>query len=233
MRKLLSGVLVSALVAMAATILVRAEDEDEGLISKAELRLFSQIVQLDPADLEGVGPGQQGRHDANCGPFGEAGRGVFDKDISCDDAIAPDNEMAIAVHPTRPNLLLAGSNDYQLEFRGNTAIEQVPSGFFLSQDGGATWIDGELPMKGDLGGGDPVPGFDVKHNQMVFASLSFVCGQFAPLCSRGNVMFASAPLSQLTGSDSGDSGALANITLPREQSGANCPQTNDRLANTI
>jgi hypothetical protein len=199
MRRLISGVLVSVLVA-AAVIAVRAEDEDEGLIAKAELRLFSQIVPLDPADLGGVGPGQQGRHDTNCGPFGEAGRGAFDKDISCDDPIAPDNEMAIAVHPTRPNLLLAGSNDYQLNFMGNTVNEQVPSGFFLSQDGGATWIDGELPMKGNLGGGDPAPAFDLKHNQMVFASLSFVCGQLAPVCSRGNVMFASASLSQLTGS---------------------------------
>jgi hypothetical protein len=199
MRRAVSAVLISALVA-AAAIVVRATDEDEGLISKAELRLFSQIVPLDPADLGGVGPGQQGRHDTNCGPFGEAGRGAFDKDISCDDPIAPDNEMAIAVHPTRPNLLLAGSNDYQLAFRGNAVNEQVPSGFFLSQDGGATWIDGELPMKGDLGGGDPDPAFDVKHNQMVFASLSFVCGQLAPVCSRGNVMFASASLSQLTGS---------------------------------
>jgi hypothetical protein len=29
---------------------------------------------------------------------------------------------------------------------------------------------------------------------MVFASLSFVCGQFAPVCTRGNIMFASSPL---------------------------------------
>ncbi len=130
-----------------------------------EAMLFSQIVPLDPADAEGVGPGQQGRHQDNCGAFGEAGRGVFDKDISCDDPIAPDNENAIAVHPTNPNLIPAGSNDYQLEFQGATVILQVPSGFFLSQDGGGTWIDGELPLKGSLGGGDPVPGFDRKHNQ--------------------------------------------------------------------
>src|SRR5687767_7530740 len=114
---------------------------------RVEARLFSQIVPLDPADAEGVGPGQQGRHDTNCGTAGEAGRGVFDKDISCDSPIAPDNENAIAVHPTNPNLLLGGSNDYQITFLGNTSILQVPSGFFLSQDGGRTWIDGELPLK--------------------------------------------------------------------------------------
>jgi hypothetical protein len=160
-----------------------------------EARLFSQIVPLDPANAMGVGPGQQNRRQVYCGAFGDGGRGTFDKDISCDDqTISPDNEMAIAVHPTNPNLLLAGSNDYHLNFVGNTAILEVPSGFFFSADGGGTWIDGELPLKGSLGGGDPAPAFDVKHNQMVFASLSFVCGQFAPLCSRGNVMFASSPL---------------------------------------
>ena len=130
----------------------------------------------------------------DCGAFGEAGRGFFDKDVSCDDPIAPDNELAIAVHPTNPNLLLAGSNDYQISFKGNAAILQVPSGFFFSSDGGGTWIDGELPLRGSLGGGDPAPAFDLKHNQMVFASLSFVCGQLAPICTRGNLMFASSPL---------------------------------------
>jgi hypothetical protein len=159
---------------------------------RLEARLFSQIVPTDPG--AGVGPGQQGRGYTNCGAFGEAGRGVYDKDVSCDDAIAPDNETAIAVHPTNPDLLLAGSNDYQLAFKGNTVILQVPSGFFFSSDGGGTWIDGELPLQGSLGGGDPAPAFDLKHNQMVFASLSFVCGQVAPICTRGNLMFASSPL---------------------------------------
>ena len=167
-------------------------------------RLTGQVVMptlTDPAGLpgNGVGPGQQGRQDVYCGAFGEAGRGLFDKDISCDDALAPDNETAIAVNPAKPNLVLAGSNDYQLEFVGNALIVQVPSGWFLSQDGGATWIDGELPMKGSLGGGDPAPAFDVKRNRAVFASLSFVCGQFAPVCSRGNVEVATADLSKLTG----------------------------------
>jgi len=165
---------------------------------RPEARLFSQLVA--PGDPGGVGPGQQGRNQENCGASGEAGGGAFDKDISCDDPIAPDNENAIAVHPTNPNLILGGSNDYQLEFVGNTVIVQVPSGFFLSQDGGSTWIDGELPLQGSLGGGDPVPEFNLKYNLAVFTSLSFVCGQFAPLCSRGNIHFASFNLDQLTGS---------------------------------
>ena len=162
---------------------------------RLEARLFSQLVPIAPDDMQGVGPGQQGRHAAFCAPFGAGGRGVFDKDISCDEqTVSPDNEMAIAVHPTNPNLVLAGSNDYHITFLGNTSNLQIPSGWFLSTDGGGTWTDGALPMKGSLGGGDPAPYFDVAHNQMVFASLSFVCGQFAPVCSRGNLMFASSPL---------------------------------------
>src|SRR5919202_6309050 len=195
---------VFSVFALLAASVAGAADEDENLLRKTEI-LPLTLPNINPAEVpgapgNGVGPGQQGRHETFCGPFGEGGRGVFDKDISCDDPIAPDNETPIAVHPTRPNLLLAGSNDYQITFLGATSIVQVPSGWFLSEDGGQTWIDGELPMKGDLGGGDPAPAFDLKRNRAVFASLSFVCGQFAPLCSRGNVEFATADLSQLTGS---------------------------------
>ena len=184
-------------------------------------RLFSQIV---PPTVRppNVSPGQSGRHQDSCSQ-GEAGRGTFDKDISCDDPLAPDNELAVAVHPTNANLILAGSNDYQFGLQGNAFILQVPSGFFLSQDGGRTWIDGELPMKGDLGGGDPAPAFDLKHNQMVFASLSFVCGQFSPTCSRGNVMFASSPLSKLTGSTS-DQVVWSDQTVANGSGGDNAAQ---------
>jgi hypothetical protein len=200
--RLLSPLLAAGIVALLAAASAPAKMPHQIGRIRVEARLFSQIVPLDPADAGGVGPGQQGRHDTNCGPFGEAGRGLFDKDISCDSAFAPDNENAIAVHPTNPNLVLGGSNDYQITFLGNTSNLQVPSGFFLSQDGGGTWIDGELPLKGSLGGGDPVPEFNLKYNQAVFASLSFVCGQFAPVCSRGNIQFASFDLDKLTGSSS-------------------------------
>jgi hypothetical protein len=220
MRKGLGAAIPLALITCAALLIPASGASAPHQSDKIhwEAMLFSQIVPLDPADAEGVGPGQQGRHQDNCGAFGEAGRGAFDKDISCDDPIAPDNEIAVAVHPTNPNLVLGGSNDYQIQFQGATSILQVPSGFFLSQDGGDTWIDGELPLKGSLGGGDPVPGFDRKHNQMVFTSLSFVCGQFAPLCSRGNIHFASSPLDRLTGSadDQITWFGLTNGRVPRE-----------------
>jgi hypothetical protein len=196
---------------------------------KADARTFSNVVAIQPQDMQGVGPGQQGRGDVFCGPFGEAGRGAFDKDVSCDDSVMPDNETAIAVHPTNPNLVLMGSNDYQLYFQGAALIVQVPAGWFFSSDGGGTWTDGEFPLKGSLGGGDPVPEFDVKHNQMVFSSLSFVCGQFAPVCSRGNILFGSAKLGpnatapqkiewseQTVANGSGADGSAQQIFLDKE-----------------
>src|SRR5919202_1911128 len=136
---------VFSVFALLAASVAAAADEDETLLRKGDI-LPLTLPNLDPADLagasgQGVGPGQQGRHSTFCGAAGEGGRGVFDKDISCDDPIAPDNETPIAVHPTNPNLLLAGSNDYQLEFLGATSVVQVPSGWFLSEDGGKTWID--------------------------------------------------------------------------------------------
>jgi hypothetical protein len=208
MKKLLAAAALALVSLGLGGSVASAGDANDFLVSKVEARLYGQIVPTGFQANElgqpgnGVGPGSQGRQDTFCGPFGEAGRGVFDKDISCDDPFSPDNEMGIAVDPAKPNLLLAGSNDYQLQFVGNTLVEQVPSGFFLSQDGGGTWLNGALPMKGSLGGGDPVPGFDAKRNRLVFASLSFVCGQFAPVCSRGNIEWATSDISKLTGSSS-------------------------------
>src|SRR5256885_15460965 len=80
-----------------------AADEDENLLRKTEIRPLN-LPNISSSDLQGsgIGPGQQGRQTTFCGPNGEAGRGVFDKDISCDDPIGPDNETPIAVHPTNP-----------------------------------------------------------------------------------------------------------------------------------
>src|SRR5919202_6507323 len=179
----------------------RASDADETLLTHFDFSgLPVPSTSLDdPTGANGVGPGQQGKQDTFCGPAGEAGRGVFDKDISCDDPFAPDNELAVAVDTANPNLVMAGSNDYQINFIGNSINEQVPSGFMLSRDGGGTWVDGSLPMKGSLGGGDPVPQFNDKYGLAVFASLSFVCGQGflhggKNPCTRGNVEFASFDL---------------------------------------
>ena len=105
---------------------------------------------------------------------------------------APDNEIAIAVDPEDPDHLLAGSNDYFYRFNNSTGARQalVPTGFFTSFDGGATWIDGQVPMKHGNGAGDPSPAFDAKHGVALMAQLENVGGQGGPFVSQGNVTVA-------------------------------------------
>jgi hypothetical protein len=167
----------------------------KGIAGKADFRSYGGIEQpAQPGDST-AGVGTTGRE--HCLTTGEFGSTPIDKDISCDSPIAPDNELAIAAHPTNPDLLLAGSNDYHLS-QQNFFPTRIPAGVFLSQDGGLHWIDSSMPMKASLGAGDPAPAFDLKHNQAVMASLSFVCGQGAPVCSRGNLAVATLDLSKLT-----------------------------------
>jgi hypothetical protein len=115
-------------------------------------------------------------------------------DISCNTTAYnqdwnPDNEIAVAVDPADPNHILAGSNDYFYRFNNSTGARQaiVPTGFFTSFDGGATWIDGQIPMQTGNGGGDPSPGFDRKHDVALMAQLENVGGLGGPFVSQGNV----------------------------------------------
>ena len=115
-------------------------------------------------------------------------------DISCNTTkygqnFAPDNEIAIAVDPEDADHLLAGSNDYYYRFNNSTGARQalVPTGFFTSFDGGATWLDGQIPMRSGNGAGDPAPAFDAKHDVALMAQLENVGGQGGPYVSQGDV----------------------------------------------
>lgn len=115
-------------------------------------------------------------------------------DISCNTTEYnqdwnPDNEIAIAVDPEDPDHLLAGSNDYFYRFNNSTGARQaiVPTGFFTSFDGGATWIDGQIPMQSGNGAGDPAPYFDAKHDVAVMAQLENTGGQGGCCVSQGDV----------------------------------------------
>jgi hypothetical protein len=123
-----------------------------------------------------------------------AGNPTVSVDISCNTAEYgqdwnPDNEIAIAVDPTNPNHLLAGSNDYFYRFNNSTGARQaiVPTGFFTSFDGGATWIDGQIPMRSGNGAGDPAPAFDRRHGVALMAQLENTGGQGSAFVSQGDV----------------------------------------------
>ena len=123
-------------------------------------------------------------------------------DMSCNDAefgqsYSPDNEVAVAVDPADPNHVVAGSNDYFYRFNNSTGARQVivPTGFFTSFDGGATWIDGQIPMLSGNGAGDPSPAFvgalnptgDAHDAVVLMAQLENVGGQGGPYVAQGDV----------------------------------------------
>ncbi len=115
-------------------------------------------------------------------------------DMSCNTTrygqnFAPDNEIAVAVDPTDPDHVVAGSNDYFYRFNNATGARQaiIATGFFTSFDGGRTWIDGQIPMRSGNGAGDPAPAFDRKHGVVIMSQLENVGGQGGPNVTQGDV----------------------------------------------
>ena len=115
-------------------------------------------------------------------------------DISCNTTTygqdyAPDNELAVAVDPTDPDHVVAGSNDYYYRFNNSTGARQavVPTGFFTSFDGGATWIDGQIPVRSGRSAGDPSPAFDRRHTTVLMAQLENAAGLGSGNVSQGDV----------------------------------------------
>jgi hypothetical protein len=173
--------LLIALIPTAAPAVPKIPDDE---LHKA--RVYGDNPTFDPETAPGVGTTDRKRCTTSGNP--EA-----DIDISCDDPVAPDNELAIVADPENPDHLLAGSNDYQINFVGSTAVVRVPVGFFVSFDGGQTWTDGQVPLgNASFGAGDPSPAFNAKFDTAHMASLGFVCGQGSPICTRGNLQVATS-----------------------------------------
>src|SRR5439155_1513225 len=131
-----------------------------------------------------------------------SGNPAISVDMSCNDSKPygqdwnPDNEIPIAVDPQNPDHLLAGSNDYYYRFNNSTGTRHVivPTGFFTSFDGGATWVDGQIPFSSGNGAGDPAPGFvadprstAVNHSFALMAQLENVGPNTVCCVSEGNV----------------------------------------------
>jgi len=65
------------------------------------------------------------------------------ENVDATSTVGPDNEVTVAVNPTDPNNLIAGSKDYALGPKDNGGY-YVWAGYFYSKDGGLTWEDGLL-----------------------------------------------------------------------------------------
>ena len=122
------------------------------------------------------------------------GNAVADVQLSCDNLTSPEDETPVVVDPTDPNHLLAGSNDYYFVPTGSSLQARVPTGFFVSFDGGNTWTDGQIPMgsgSGNGGNGDPSPAFNRKFATAHMAQLNVTCGT-GPYCGTVSVAVATS-----------------------------------------
>ena len=161
-------IVVCALAVLAIVGVAGAVNEKDG----GEMNAFKKLARSRVTDDSAVGSGL-----TKTGPFSKqriaayrcssSGDPAISVDMSCNDHTPygqdwnPDNEIPIAVDPEDPDHLLAGSNDYFYRFNNSTGTRHVivPTGFFTSFDGGATWIDGQIPFSSGNGAGDPAPGF--------------------------------------------------------------------------
>lgn len=196
----LAGAVALALAPVLAGPATAGPKVDRGLVARLHTLKWgdpeAELVRGDPG--AGVGVTSSG------GPFSKvqiarstcesSGDPSVSVDISCNDSTYgqgwnPDNEIAVAVDPLDSDHLLAGSNDYVYRFNNATGRRQalVPTGFFTSFDGGATWTDGQIPFSSGNVAGDPVPAFDVKHGVALMAQLESVTGQGGSFAANGDV----------------------------------------------
>lgn len=122
----------------------------------------------------------------------QSGDPAISVDMSCNTSLlgqdfGPDNEIAIAVDPTDPQHLVAGSNDYFYRYGADRTLVSVPTGFFTSFDGGRTWIDGQIPRGEGNNGGDPSPAFDVRNGVVLMAGLDFTSTPTRSVSGDGNI----------------------------------------------
>lgn len=201
MRKLMA-LTAAAILVLAAIGPVGAKDRPYGA---ADLNAFFKIGPS-PEVFDNQGTGISGANLSKVQIEGftctSSGNPALAVDISCNTTefgqdFAPDNEIAVVVDPNHADHVVAGSNDYYYRFNNATGARQaiVPTGFFTSFDGGANWLDGQVPMRSGNGAGDPSPAFVGKlgagkpanESVVLMAQLENAGGQGGPFVSQGDV----------------------------------------------
>jgi len=200
--KLLAGVLV----ALIAFVVAGASTAKDRPFSAADLIAMKWGPAPEAKDTGGAAgntdPGGQFSKEQierfRCASSGNPAGAV---DMSCNTTEYnqdwnPDNEIAVAVNPKNPDHVVAGSNDYFYRFNNSTGARQaiVPTGFFTSIDGGANWVDGQIPLRSGNGAGDPSPAFvgrdsssDPRQSTVLMAQLENAGGQGGCCVSQGDV----------------------------------------------
>ena len=205
-RFVVLGILVLSLAAMAAPP-VSGRDRP---FSTANLIAYKWAPMREELDAAGSGNtgGQFSKEQIQKFTCASSGNPAAAVDMSCNTTelgqdFSPDNEISIAVDPADPNHLVAGSNDYYYRFNNSTGARQaiVPTGYFTSFDGGATWRDGQVPTRSGSGAGDPSPAFDGKHDVVMMAQLENAGGQGGPYVAQGDVSVSRSTDGGLTWSE--------------------------------
>jgi hypothetical protein len=190
---------LTAVAALTATVLASTSSGRDRPFNTSRLiatKIAPSLIEKDLAPLgqTDLGGGQFSKEQIQKFRCSSSGNPAAFVDMSCNTTefgqdFAPDNEIAIAVDPTDPNHLVAGSNDYYYRFNNSAGTRQalVPTGFFTSFDGGETWIDGQIPMRSGNGAGDPAPAFDRKHGVVLMAQLENLAGHGGFWVSQGDV----------------------------------------------
>jgi hypothetical protein len=79
---------------------------------------------------------------------------------NCDSTVLPHNETAIVADPTDAAHVVAGSNDTELPPSGAAGSAKEVAGYYTSFDGGATWMNGQVPSGSFTQTSDPSVVFD-------------------------------------------------------------------------
>src|SRR6266568_4445684 len=127
------------------------------------------------ADFSSETPGIGTADKATCTDGTDLGGGNIR--INCDAINLPHNEVTIAVDSANANHIVAGSNDYELFFQGNTAVQRVIAGYYTSFDAGKTWINGHINPDGFTFNGDPAVAFNTKLGLVHYGTINSNGGQ--------------------------------------------------------